>query len=113
MIETDISMYVHDAFLRAYEPSPLPERNTVKVVGDITKKPEPSVYDKFKNDMELLEKRFGSLTPGMSIIVTLTDLLTIVPRQRRRSDAYKGLINYLLSSRGVRLEINTNKKKII
>lgn len=66
--------------------------------------------DKYKKDVEVLEKRFGTLNPGMTLILTLQEILQILPRKRKRSDTYTGLVKHL-QSRGVTLTINSLKKK--
>ena len=66
--------------------------------------------DKYKKDVEVLEKRFGTLNPGMTLILTLQEILQILPRNRKRSDTYNGLVKHL-QSRGVTLTINSLKKK--
>ena len=65
--------------------------------------------DKYK-DVEVLEKRFGTLNPGMNLILTLQEILQLLPRNRKRSDAYTGLVKHL-QSRGVTLTIKSSKPK--
>ena len=68
--------------------------------------------DSSEPDPELciLEERFGELTNGKVIEVSLQELLNILPRTRRRSDAYRPLQKRLYE-RGVTLQIIPNNPK--
>ena len=59
-------------------------------------------------DISALVMNFGPLYQGMTIETDLQTMLKICPRQRRRSDAYNSLVNYLGREHGVTLMI---KKK--
>lgn len=61
-------------------------------------------------ELAILEKTFGTLNNGKVITVTLQELLTLVPRTRKRSDAYRGLCAKLRQM-GVTLNITTNRTK--
>ena len=64
---------------------------------------------KFKDDVERLTTYSGTkLKRGMTMELTLQELLEVCPRERKRSDAYGKLIDYLASELGVVLTI---KKK--
>lgn len=70
------------------------------------------VPDKFKDDVSRLtdyvgEDRFQS---GLSVEVSLSELLGILPRKRRRTDAYDALIKYLKDERNINLKIKSNRK---
>ena len=70
------------------------------------------IPEKFKDDVEQLESYCGvELKSGLSIEIELSELLEILPRERRRADAYTGLIGYLKSEYGVTLKITSNKSK--
>lgn len=69
---------------------------------------EPNKY--YASDIEALEGRYGELKKGLIIETTLQDLLQICPRNRKRTEAYQGLISYLKKI-GVTLIINSNKTK--
>lgn len=71
-----------------------------------------AIPEKFKEDIEALEKFMGEeLTSGLCITISLQEILTILPRKRRRVDAYKSLKNYLEREMDVKLEINSIKSK--
>ena len=70
---------------------------------------ESKIPVKFKSDIDALEKKFGNPLPK-DIIMTLTDALELIPRDRKRVDAYKTLQKYL-HERGVNLVINSQKTK--
>lgn len=94
----------NDDFLRGREACDRP--------CDITPTITHIVPDKFREDIKLLsayvgENRFES---GLSIEVTLNELLSIIPRKRRRKDAYDALVKYLKDERNIILTINTNRK---
>ena len=62
----------------------------------------------FLSDIRALVDNYGPLYKGMIIETDLQTMLEICPRQRRRSDAYNSLVNYLGREHGVTLMI---KKK--
>ena len=70
--------------------------------------PLPSSYD--DPEMEVLAREYGELTDGKIIEVPLSDLLQILPRSRRKSDAYNGLKKRLLAL-GVQLRVAPNVKR--
>ena len=63
-------------------------------------------------DVEALEEYIGEehFISGLSIEVTLSELLAVVPRKRRRTGAYNALAKYLSEERNIVLTIKTNKK---
>lgn len=70
------------------------------------------VSDKFKEDIEDLETYIGrKLETGLCIKVDLSELLTVIPRERKRTDAYKTLVQYLKDEFGIDLIINSKKQK--
>ena len=68
--------------------------------------------EKFKNDVEVLAKYIGEehFISGLNIEVTLSELLAVIPRKRRRCEAYNSLVKYLREERNIILIIKTNKK---
>lgn len=69
------------------------------------------IPEKFREDIAALtdyigEERFKS---GLTIEVSLSELLGIVPRNRRRTDAYDSLAKYLKSELGITLTIKSQK----
>lgn len=72
-------------------------------------KPIPEKYEK---DVEALRKRYGeSFKTGLCIDLTLKEALEIIPRERRRTDAYTGLISFLKGKMGITLNIKSQKSK--
>jgi len=70
------------------------------------------VPDKFKKDIEALENYIGrKLESGLCIRVDLSELLTVIPRERKRTDAYNTLVQYLKDEFGIDLIINSKKQK--
>lgn len=75
-----------------------------------TAKPIP---EKYKKDIEALREKYGdSFSTGFCIEVTLKELLEICPRERRRTDAYTGLISFLKGKLGITLTIKSQKSKL-
>ena len=52
--------------------------------------PPSPVYE--DPEIEVLAREFGPMTEGKVIEIRLADLLQILPRSRRKVDAYKGLV---------------------
>ena len=75
----------------------------------------PSVKgdDPYADDIHRLEDALNEGRPldnGRCIEITLQDLLQIIPRKRRRIDAYRGLVGRL-KKMGVTLTIDSQKTK--
>ena len=91
----------------------LPERQVV----DNTKETCPDVIEKtgsnrYESDIEVLKARYrDDFKTGLCIETTLQEMLGICPRERKRSDAYKGLVGYLKRNYGITLVIHSNKNK--
>lgn len=70
------------------------------------------VPEKFREDVAALTKYVGEarFKSGLTIEVTLAELLNVVPRKRRRTDAYDSLAKYLKSELDITLTIKTSKK---
>ena len=52
---------------------------------------------KFKDDIKALEDYTGrKLENGVCIRVDLAELLTVIPRERRRVDAYNALVQFMI-----------------
>ena len=68
--------------------------------------------EKFKDDVEALVKYIGEehFISGLGIEVTMGELLAVIPRKRRRCEAYNSLVKYLREERNILLTIKTNKK---
>lgn len=61
-------------------------------------------------ELDILEKEFGKLHDGMKIEIDLHSLLDLIPRDRRKADAYKGLRSKL-SKLGVLFIITSGHSK--
>lgn len=75
----------------------------------------PSVMgdDPYADDIHRLEDALNEGRPldnGRCINITLQDLLQIIPKKRRRIDAYRGLVSRL-DKMGVTLTINSQKSR--
>lgn len=84
------------------------------VSPDVIERKENTVIvpDKFKKDIEALETYIGrKLETGLCIKVDLSELLTVIPRERKRTDAYKTLVQYLKDEFDIDLIINSKKQK--
>ncbi len=82
-------------------------QTTVKTSEPKNKK--PIVGSKFSDDIKNLRERF-TMNPGTEIIITLQELLKICPRERKRSDAYRGLIEELKRQK-ITLTIQSRKNR--
>ena len=80
-----------------------PNQSTWKVIV-------PKLYT---NEIKALCDYAGveSLTPGMTIRMTLQEMLSIVPRKRPRIESYKTLINFLKDEMNVDLILTSRKTK--
>ena len=80
---------------------------------------EPSVTarkdstERYRKDIAALEERYGELSTqtGLSINLTLREALSLMPRGRKRIDAYTGLVSYLKREYGIALTITSQKTK--
>jgi hypothetical protein len=66
--------------------------------------------DPYAGDIKRLGTEYGPLIEGQHLTVQLQDLLVLLPRARRRIDAYNGLVKEL-ANRGVTLTIKSRKTK--
>ena len=73
------------------------------------------IPERYKKDIAVLQEKYGSLSSlaGLSINLTLKEALEIMPRERKRVDAYEGLKNYLKREYGIELIIKSQKTKQI
>ena len=70
------------------------------------------VPEKFKADVEALAKYIGrNLENGLCIKVDLAELLTVIPRERKRADTYNTLRRFLKNEFNIDLIINKKKGK--
>lgn len=89
--------------------SPVVESNIKEKA--IKEKPKKNPENRFDNDIRALVDTFGPLQKGTTIETNLQKILDICPRNRRRCDAYQGLISYLRKEYDVTLRITSNKAK--
>ena len=66
--------------------------------------------DPYTDEIKRLETEYGPLIEGQHLTVQLQDLLALVPRARRRINAYNKLVKEL-ANRGVTLTIKSRKTK--
>ena len=67
---------------------------------------------KFESDIAALKLLYRDrFSTGFCIETSLQDILRVCPRQRKRADAYTGLISYLKKQYGITLTITSNKTK--
>ncbi len=67
---------------------------------------------KFRADVETLQDLFQEkFTEGLHINWTLQQALEILPKERRRIDAFDSLTKYLITNWGITLTITSNKTK--
>ena len=76
--------------------------------ADIDDRQQPE--NPFAGEIKRLEAEYGPLMEGQHLSIQLQDLLVLIPRARKRTDAYKGLIKEL-ANRGVTLTIKSRKTK--
>ena len=68
--------------------------------------------DKYDSDVKALKERCRvEFETGVCIRIPLKEILEICPRERKRVDAYAGLVSHLKREYGVELIINSNKSK--
>lgn len=93
-----------DEFLRGREASVKPDDKQITITH--------IVPEKFREDVTALTKYVGEagFKSGLSIEVALNELLSVVPRQRKRTDAYDTLVKYLKDELNITLTIKTNRK---
>lgn len=70
------------------------------------------VPNRFKADVKALTNYIGetNFKSGLCIDVSLSELLGVVPRKRRRTDAYNALIEYLKDELSITLTIKTKRQ---
>lgn len=78
----------------------------------VTKDSNKPIPEKYKKDVALLRSKYGdAFKTGFCITITLQEALSIMPRERRRIDSYRGLQSYLKRELGVTLSITSQKSK--
>ena len=103
------TMNVRAAIPEAQDDSIVNSAPSVKETGN--NKPVDQYADEIKKIEDELYGGHQLLKSGTCIDITLQELLHIIPRKRRRVDAYRGLQRALSERRGVTLRIKSNKTK--
>ena len=103
------TMDVRAAIPEAQDDSIVNSAPSVKETGN--NKPVDQYADEIKKIEDELYGGHQLLKSGTCIDITLQELLHIIPRKRRRVDAYRGLQRALSERRGVTLRIKSNKTK--
>ena len=66
------------------------------------------IPEKFKDDIQKLQDYCGvELKSGLCIEIELGELLEVLPRERRRKDAYDKLVKFLAEEMNVQLTIKS------
>ena len=72
----------------------------------------PELPVKFKSDIETLQRLYPEeFENHHGIVLTLKDALSIIPRDRHRTDAYKSLGNWMKMNLGIPLIIKSQKTR--
>lgn len=85
---------------------------SVEVLAGDESKEEPAVTPESKYEdpeIEILSKHLGPFEPGQVFEVALTDMLQWLPRNRKKSDAYKSLCRRL-ATMGIELKVSSSIK---
>ena len=69
-----------------------------------------STTSKYQADIDAIEKLLGKLTDGMTIDMTLQEILAICSRNRRRIESYQGLRTEL-GRRNITLNLTSRKSR--
>lgn len=92
----------NDDFLRGREAYTTPVDTKINIVPE-----------RFRTDVKALTDYIGKskFKSGLSIDVSLSEILSIVPRKRRRVDAYNALIKYLKDEQNIILTIKNKSNE--
>lgn len=73
-----------------------------------------SIPEKYRKDVALLQSKYGdAFKTGFCIDLTLQEALSLMQRERKRVDAYSGLISYLKRELGITLTITSQKTTFV
>ncbi len=82
-----------------------PDVITSKVAQD-----QPYIPKKFREDVEKLQAHFADkFVTGLSVHWSLHQALEILPKQRKRVDAFDSLSKYLSESWGIEMKVTSPK----
>ena len=106
IIKIMIVTFLRDLFSGCRE-APPDSREAVDVIKNGSKR-----SDKYNSDVKALKERYRvEFETGVCIRIPLKEILEICPRERKRVDAYTGLVTHLKREYGVTLKITSNKTK--
>lgn len=100
--------------LLGLEREPMPNRQETVTAPDVIEKAISSepIPEKYQRDIEALRQKYGdAFKTGLCINLTLQEALSIIHRERKRIDAYSGLVSYLKRELGITLTITSQKSK--
>ena len=85
---------------------------SVIVKKDSNKTSPKPIPEKYRKDVASLRSKYGdAFKTGFCINLTLQESLSIMPRERRRVDSYRGLQSYLMKEWDITLTITSRKTK--
>lgn len=91
------------------------ENNYIKAEPDVIEEKtatEIKIPKKYKDDIESLKSIYQEdFKTGLCINMTLQEALKIMPKERLRVDAFRGLISFLKGKMGITLNITSQKTK--
>ena len=90
--------------------SELQDRRSDNASPDVIEEKESKVIipEKFRDDIQRLISYCGvELKSGLCIEIELSELLEILPRERRRKDAYDKLVKFLAEEMNIKLNIKS------
>lgn len=104
MFIKNIILGENDDFLREREASAMPDDKKIMTAH--------IVPEKFREDVKALSQYIGEagFKSGLCIEVALNELLRVVPRERKRTDAYNTLVKYLKDELNITLIIKNNRQ---
>ena len=92
------------------------QEENIKAEPDVTEEKtatEIKIPKKYQNDIETFREIYGeNFKTGLCIDLTLKEALEIIPRERKRTDAYTGLVSYLSKELGIKLTIKSQKSNL-
>jgi len=81
-------------------------------VHDTIKGSTPDIPDRFRSDIETLRQHFGeNFVEGLEISLSLKEALDMLPRDRKRTDAYTSLASWMEANLCITLKIKSQKTK--
>lgn len=89
------------------------QKPSLKTDVPLIKKEKAIVPLQFRDDVDKLKSYVGeeNWKTGLEISLYLSELLTICPRERKRSDSFRKLIAYLDDELNIKLNIKSRRKE--